>query len=363
LIDTLTKILTMDISDAYEKKKKVSTHDRETLSKLLCETICLLEDLPNFDETVGKLLQNKAVPTAIAALFGHLSIELKNQLALFVGRLTEPPTVLLELFEKDDKGILQTPFAVSLLVNNRERFKDTIMANLTTAKSGDAGLLIMRLLEAEGPSDRLIQPILKGISSKRFCAILPLVEFLKQRPKIVIDEDGLFALYSLSSSDNGLLGFYGLIALSFLTEELDWICGSVCGCLRSVPYMRRSALVRTLLGTWTTAIEHPEILMVFWALLEKILLFFGDSIDSATFSKLVEKLAQIGASNDFLELGVLTLKKLPQSETAVHLILAASLVRQSATPEMFNLFVQTAKEFAVNTGPVVTWLCDTILCT
>jgi hypothetical protein len=362
LVETLTTILTMDISDAYEKKKKVNSHVRETLSKLLTEAICLLGELPKFDETVVGFLQNKSIPPAIAAISKHLSTESKHQLAMFVGRLQTPPPILLELFEKDDKQILQTPFGVSLLVNNREKFKEVITTNLSAAKGGTLSLLIMRLLEAEGPSDRLSSPIVKEIASKRFTAILPLVEFLKQRPKIVIDEDSMFALYSLSSSDHGLVGFYGLLALSFLTEELDWICGSVCGYLRSVPYTRRGALIRTLFVTWTTAIEHPEILPVFWALFEKTLLFFGDSIDSATFSKLVQRLAEIGASNDFLQLAILTLKKLPQSETAVHLIQGASVVRENASSEMFSLFVQSAKEFAVNTGPVVMWLCDTILC-
>jgi hypothetical protein len=350
----------MDLTDVYEKKKKVSSRVREILADLIHEAIALLGELPTFDITIKRLFENEGVAQGLVSIYPRLPKELKQQLVLFIGRIRPVPPALLEVFT-EDKASLQTHYAVSVLVNNSEKYKDVIDANLTGKTSGALSLLILRLLESEGPSDRLVGPILKGLPTRRCCAIFPFVELLKNRPKIVVDEEGLIALYSQVSREHDLLTLYSLLALSFLTDELDWICGAFCGYLRGLTYTTRCALLKTIFATWTAAIEHHEVIMVFWALFEKMLLFFGDAIGSAPYAILVQKIAAIGAADDFLTLGTLTLTKLPSHETAIHLIHGASVVRPSASPQVFEKFVQAAKTFAESAGPILVWTCETML--
>jgi hypothetical protein len=288
LIAALERILSKNPSSEKPKKKKQkkAKEARAAIQRAIDEAIDLLIELAPNSDLFGRLLSRRKVLIRIALLFPTLTVEYKQRFVRFWGFVSAVPVAILELVAPDTQ-LCQGPSTVALMSHSRERFAEPIARLLAGPPLPALSLLQLRLVEMEGPTDRVLASLVRSLPDRNWAAILALLNFLIKRPRVTLDRPAMDSLYGLVGGRNVLLAVNSLMCLSLLTEEFEWIATKIVQLLKDEPFTRRCAIVDLILDRWTAAIGHDEVRRLFWRILERLLEKFGDAIDTATFVALV----------------------------------------------------------------------------
>jgi hypothetical protein len=335
------------------KKKRQAKESLAALARCTGEALDVLAELPAGG--VARALQGGALAQAAANLahFGEDAREqLRRQLARFAARVARPPDALLELLPPAER-LCAAAGAVPVLVGAPARFAAAIDAALAGDAAPALALLQLRLVRAEGPSDRLLASLDRCTAPVSFSALVPLMQFLMRRPLAPLGQPAVLALYRAADGPDQLLAFYALICLSLLTTEHEWLRASVAELLKRAPFTQRVAMVTVLLTVLEAAVANEGTRPWFWRLLSELLLRFGEAVDPTAFIRVIEKVAEGGEADALLALAGRVVEGLPSTETIVLLIFCLQGVRARASQDAFQAFLAALKPLVDTSDPLL----------
>jgi hypothetical protein len=357
LVKALVAIFTHDPSSSGEKKRRSTI--RSTDLKLLFEAIDLCLDAESY--LLGQVIYDVDVQHSIANLYPHFPQDNRRQFVRILGVLPAAPNRLVEMLANDD-FFGHSPFAVDYLVANDAPYAALLQSRLETPASDTLSLLQLRLLEKEGPTERLLESISRGLVENRtFATVLPLLNFLVIRPFGAIHAGALRSLYVAAGDVNDLLAFHAVLCLALFTDEHQWIAKSMRQLLSAATFTRRRALIQIAVRGFTRALASPAVLPMFWTMVDLLLGKFEQAVDPVTFSALVKKLVEGGRGDELLQHAQQILKGLPLVESAVILFHAASVARAAASSEANAAFMKFVRSYIESAGPLLISFYNTAL--
>jgi hypothetical protein len=213
----------------------------------------------------------------------------------------------------------------------------------------------LRLLEKEGPTERLLESISRCIiESRTFGTVLPLLNFLVAKPLDPIHPATLRSLYVVAGDANVLFAFHGVLCLALLSDEHQWIVSSVRGLLRKATFTQRRALIQIAVRAFARALAAPAVIPMLWMIVDLLLGKFAEAVDPVAFNGLVIRLVEAGRGDEILQHAQQILKGLPLIESAVILFHAASVAKASASREANTAFMECVRTYLESAGPLLT---------
>lgn len=355
LVNVLSKILSIDMSFAFKKKKKslVGGKVLTSIPDLIHESTMLLNDLPDLVENGRKLMENPNVVRGLQDIFKAMERRSKIQILLFVSKVVSSPMPLRELCLVDET-LTKSMFAIDVLVSARDQFQEQINSILEKQAGAGLTLLLTRLIEVEGPSERIEKSLLRLIAGSDEAAILvPLLKFLVAKPMTPLGDEGLHSLYMFAEGNDQLTAFYALMCIALVNkDERDWIVSFFSKLIEKLPYTQRCAVTDVFLTHWKEAITFECVWPIFFSLLRILLVYYGDSVGTAGYADVVNRIVAVGATQGLIYLSVHVLNSLPSMES-VMLILYSAGVMKTQNPPNFGEFQQVVERFVQTAGPAL----------
>jgi hypothetical protein len=100
---------------------------------------------------------------------------------------------------------------------------------------------------------------------------------------------------------------------------------------------------------------------MFWTVIELLFEKFAETIDPSAFDELLQKIVQVGASDEFLVHAGAILGRLPPTESVMMLIHGAAVVRNAASQDLFAGFIDRVRSHVAAVEPLLASFCTTAL--
>ncbi|OHT00133.1 hypothetical protein TRFO_08132 [Tritrichomonas foetus] len=360
LIDTISKIITVDLSFLTKKKKKnklLGSSHKSHVPELILECVQLLVEIPNFETSVRDLFQKEGIVDGFINIYKSFGMEYKRSILTFLSniksdsQIVQVPPPLLDIINPED-NIIDNISTANYLINHHEKFSTQIISILEKKNVPSTNLLQYRLLLKSGPSQVIYDSIAAQIEPQE-CNLLPLLKFLEKSPRGTVSPEVERTLYAACQDNNITLALISFMCVCFISDETDWICNFFVDTMKKLSHTARFSLVLMLTRSWVEALDHPENKTFVRALFEKLIMEFGDCIDQKIYNAFLEKVIQSGCTDDFMEVFRDALEKLPSIESVIYILFGASTLRQHADPSIFAEFLEVAKVYMETAGPAM----------
>ena len=365
LLNVLAKILSIDMSFAFKKKKKSIVGGKvfTSIPDLIHESTMLLNDLPDLVENGRKLLSDPKVVQGLQDIFKAMERRAKIQILLFVSKVHTSPVQLRDLCLVDET-LTKAPFAIDVLVSDRERFQEQINSILEKKSGAGLMLLLTRLVDVEGPSERIEKTLLNLlVGSDEAAVLVPLLKFLVKKPMIQMPDECLHSLYMFAEDNDHVKAFHALMCIALVKNEREWIQSFFSKLIEKLPYTQRCAVIDVFLSYWMEAITFESVQPIFFTLLQTVLVYYGDSVGTTAYAAIVRKILAVGAGRGLISVSIHVLNSLPQIESVMLVLYSAGVMRSTINPTEFGEFWAVMERFRQTAGPALASFYESTLFT
>lgn len=398
LFDTISKILTMNLDFLNKKKKKsiiIGSSHKSPYPDLISQCLIYLNEMPDFNNNAVLLLSKEDVITGLINIFKNFHEESKY-IFTFLGRLSSqiknkkiqfkiPQLILDNIVPGDD--FINDPFVAEYMIYNPDKFKSQIISVLekpsqkseidmkiasqekkianpngelnqqendqTTISS--VNLMQLRIVETEENIPELILDSIKSQIESNSSALLPLLFALQKLPRGAISDPQLVSsLYKRVQTSNLSVAFATFMCLCFVSDEIDWLCTFFIDTMSKLTYSARCSISLVLMKSWICALDHPESNKFFVIeIFEKMIMQFGNCIDQTMFNELLKKVIAADCADDFMNIFINSLDKLPSIESVIYIFFGAATLKKHADKQTFQEFLDVAHGYIDNAGPAM----------